>query len=330
MSPRSDDYARLRLAARSASGSCALRLAPLARTRFAILAVTSLAACAEEEAALQDPGLHLGVRVQGGQLVRGPLPNEAGGPAVTAIERNEPIVARGEGDVGLKGRLEPGGIAVHVQLEGDPDHWVRPAGAFNDVDPDQLDWSVSLEFSPLIPDTSTTVKVLVQGTNEAGTPGPISSTIFQLEPDPPPSKLTFALYWDRPVDLDLHVVTPEGVDLNPKNINSFVPNPAGLDPPDAWRNGALFDFDSNQECRIDGRQIERVTFARVDPTPGTYKVFANLFSACGQDVVNFQVQIFRNAERQRMIFGSLYEFDARVQPKENEAPGLFVTEFQVE
>jgi hypothetical protein len=62
---RSDGYARLRLAARFASGSCALRLAPLARTgqlcaapfRFGLLMLLPLAACSCDEEGVLRPQL---------------------------------------------------------------------------------------------------------------------------------------------------------------------------------------------------------------------------------------------------------------------------------
>lgn len=286
-------------------------------------------ACAGE-AADPDPGLHLKLRVAGAQLVRGTLPDESGGPAVTAIERPQPQIQRGQADVGIKGRLAPAGVAVHIQLEGDPDHWVRPATIFDDVVDTELVWSAQLEFSPDI-QTSSTVRVLVQATDDEGRFGPKNATDYELLPDPPPSALTVALAWDRAADLDLHLVTPEGIDINPKNINSFEPAPPGqVDPPDAWRNGALFDFDSNQECRIDGRQLERVTYQTIPPSPGTYRVFTQLFASCGESVVTFRVAVIRDGEPIRRVTGSLYEFDARIHPQENEAPGLFVTEFQVE
>jgi hypothetical protein len=295
------------------------------RALLAMLAV----ACADE-AADPDPGLHLKLRVADAQLIRGQLAPDGGGPAVTFVERPEPQIRRGQGDVGLRGRLAPGGVAVHIQLEGDPDHWVRPAAFFDDIVNTELVWSAQLEFSPDI-QNSTTAVVLVQAADDAGRFGPVSSTRYELLPDPPPSELTVALAWDRPADLDLHLVTPDGIDINPKNVNSFVPAPPGqVDPPDAWRDGAILDFDSNQECRIDGRQIERVTYQNIPPGPGTYRVFVTLFASCGESVVSFRVAVIRSGEVLKQVTGSLYEFDARMHPREGEAPGLLVTEFQVE
>jgi hypothetical protein len=294
-----------------------------------LLLLLLLSACAGEIAD-PNPGLHLKLRVRDAQLVRGPLQPDGGGPAVTSIERPEPQVRRGQGDIGLKGRLAPGGVAVHLMLEGDPDHWVKPAGFFDDNVDTELVWSAQLELSPDIQSSSTAI-VLVQAVDDEGRFGPVRSIDYELLPDPPPSQLTVALAWGPPADVDLHLVTPEGIDINPKNINSFVPAPPGqIDPPDAWKNGATLDFDSNQECRIDGRQIERVTYQNVPPTPGTYRVFAALFASCGESAVSFQVVAIRNGEPIRDVTGTLYEFDARIHPQEGEAPGLLVTELEVE
>src|SRR5688572_23193943 len=111
--------------------------------------VPALAICGcAGEIADPDPGLHLKLRVAGAQLIRGPLAPDGGGPAVTLIERPEPQIRRGQGDIGLGGRLAPGGVAVHLQLEGDPDHWVVPAGFFDDNVDTELVWTAQLEFSP--------------------------------------------------------------------------------------------------------------------------------------------------------------------------------------
>jgi hypothetical protein len=291
--------------------------------------VLACAACVDEGGD-PDPGLHLLLRVRGAQLVRGPLAAANGGPAVSQIERPEPQVRRGQSDVVVKGRLAEGGVAIHVQLEGDRDHWVKPARIFDDVVDTELTWSAALDFSPDIP-SSTTARVLLQATDVEGRHGEVSSTTFMLLPDPPQSALTVALAWTRPADLDLHLVTPDGIDINPKNINSFVPAPPGMvDPPDAWRMGALLDFDSNQECRIDGRGLERIAYQTVPPPPGLYRVYVNLFAPCGESAAPFRVAVIRDGVLSKEVVGTLYDFDARMEPREGEAPGLFVTEIQVE
>lgn len=277
------------------------------------------------------PGLHLLFRVAGAQYMRGPLmPADPEGPMVSIIRKQQGIVRRGEADVTLQGRLGPGGWAIHLQLEGDPDHWSKPADVFDFAFPDELLWRTQLEFSSAIP-TGTTTTILAQAVDREGRGGPVRRTRFILAEEPPPSLLSVSLGWDAPVDLDLHVVTPDGIDINPKNINSFIPPPPGTSTvTDAWRQGGLHDFDSNQECVFDGRQVERVRYIDGPPPPGTYRVYAQLFSACGQESVRFRAVVHRNGVAAEQAQSSLFVFDAREHPVPGEAPGLLLLEFEIE
>jgi hypothetical protein len=94
----------------------------------------------------------------------------------------------------------------------------------------------------------------------------------------------FTLRWDSATDLDLHVITPDGIEVWSRNINSYVPPAPGQppDPPDAWMAGGILDFDSNASCVIDGREQENVVWT-IDPPPaGRYVVRVDAFSLCGE------------------------------------------------
>lgn len=292
--------------------------------------LVALAAC-ETDAEDPSPGLHLLFRVADAQYMRGSLvPEDPDGPVVSLIRRQQGIVRRGEADVTLQGRLGPGGWAIHFQLEDDPDHWAKPAGVFDFAFPDELLWRAQLEFSSAIP-TGTTTTVLAQAVDRDGRGGPVRRTSFILADEPPPSFLSVSLGWDSPVDLDLHVVTPDGIDINPKNVNSFIPPPPGTSTvTDAWRQGGRHDFDSNQECVFDGRQIERVLYIDAPPPPGTYRVYAHLFSACDEQSVRFRAVVHQNGVAGEEAQSSLTAFDAREHPGPDDAPGLFLIEFEVE
>jgi len=75
-------------------------------------------------------------------------------------------------------------------------------------------------------------------------------------PGPPAGALVVSLEWDTEADLDLHVVTPDGVEIWAGNINSYQAPPPGTPvDPAAWQAGGILDLDSNAGCVIDGRQI---------------------------------------------------------------------------
>jgi hypothetical protein len=78
--------------------------------------------------------------------------------------------------------------------------------------------------------------------------------------------LQVSLNWIHPVDLDLHVQTPEGEDI-------YWAHRTGT-------NGGYLDLDSNAACGIDGVQNENIRWLRNAPTPGDYIIRLDLWSAC--------------------------------------------------
>lgn len=305
------------------------------------LALVSITRCSGPGAS-PDPGLDLKLRVQDAQLVPGPLPAASGGPEVTFLEVPQSRVKKGVAGAGVDGRLAPGGRAVHLQLAGDPDHWVRPAGTFDQTFLDELLWSAKLQFARTIDAGEAMVQVVaVDREGRAGSP---VSARFALEADVSPGVQAVILEWDRQADLDLHVVLPDGTDVNPKNINSYQPPRPGAPPdaPDAWMAGARLDLDSNAGCVIDGVRKETIFWPSA-PVPGSYQVFIDLFSACAVESVHFTVRVERNSGEVdasgiptkrviKEVDGALYDFDARLHPDPPGlgAPGLFVAEFEAE
>ncbi len=309
------------------------------RPAWIALCVLGLLGC-ESATSLFGPGLDQQVRVRGGQLVKGPIVDPACtpetsaecGPAVTAVSRNQASVTRGDGTVIVTGRLGPGGTALHVWAEGDSNHWVDLPSSFDALEPDELTYLIELEFSFAIQGEA--LKVHLQAADEDGRLGPVSVSEFTILPDVPPAKLLVSLGWDAPADLDLHVELPDGTIVGAKNINSNVPsgNPGDL----SWMYGGYLDYDSNQECRIDSVQRENVVWLdrtgspnAVPPPSGHYKVYANLFGTCGVSSVNFEAVAQLDGEVIQRGASTLYEFDSRLLPAADEAPGLLLMEFEV-
>ena len=102
-----------------------------------------------------------------------------------------------------------------------------------------------------------------------------------------------------------------------------------LPPPDAWMDGGFLDYDSNQHCELDLRNRENVLFLAAAPPPGRYRVYANLFSGCGQPAVNAVAAVVLDGAQIGRGGATLYEIDAREQPGIGDAPGLLVLELEI-
>lgn len=309
------------------------------RAAWIALCALALLGC-ESTTSLFGPGLDQQVRVRGGQLVKGPIvdpgcsPDTSSdcGPKVTSVSRSQASVKRGDGTVIVTGRLGPGGTALHVWAEGDSNHWVALPSSFDAIQPEELTFSIELEFSFAI--QGETLSVHLQAADASGRLGPVSVSEFTILPDVPPAELLVSLGWDASADLDLHVELPDGTIVGAKNINSNVPsgNPGDL----SWMYGGYLDYDSNQECRIDSINRENVVWldhmgspGAALPPPGRYKVYANLFASCGASSVNFEAVAQLNGEVIQRGASTLYELDSRVLPPSTDAPGLLLMEFEL-
>ncbi len=95
-------------------------------------------------------------------------------------------------------------------------------------------------------------------------------------------KLQVSCSWDKSNDLDLHLIEPNGFDVNWDDDQS--------------PNGGFLDVDSNPICYIDNINNENVTYsgtAKIES--GKYKVKISLFSGCEiADVTNYVVTVRYN------------------------------------
>ena len=205
-----------------------MRRALLILAVLPVLLALLVSGCSESSSAF-GPGLHQKIRVRDAQLARGLLGSDQGGPEVSQVIRPQALVARGESSVILRGRLGADGVALHLHAVGDPDHWIILPKGEDFVVADELLFAAELEFSHAI--ASDTITLELQAADESGTLGPIEEVEFTMSDDLPPSQLLFSLAWDAPVDLDLHVETPDGTVVGSKNINSYEPPPGQVPSP---------------------------------------------------------------------------------------------------
>ena len=275
----------------------------------------------------RDPGLELPLRVQGGQLVRAPLPEASAGPLITAIDVRASRVTAGARGEAIGGRTEAGAFAVLLSIEGADWHWIVPTDVESSEVPGELSWSALLDFAPSLPPGP--FRVVVQATDAAGVPGPRQSAAYEALSFVPEGALVVSLEWDSNADVDLLVKDPNGVVLGGKNINTWSPPPpgGGLPPPDAYLSGGVLDFDSNANCFIDGRRRENAVWKR-EPPLGGYQVFVAMPRPCKTVGAHFTLTVRREGQIIAQGFGALDASDSRSDPTQpRAAPGLLAAQF---
>jgi hypothetical protein len=233
-----------------------------------------LCACA---GATRDPGLESTLQVDGAQYVQARA-HDGDGPQIIAFSSATAQVLAGQQNRGFGGNVVPAATAIAISLEGQSGYFVVLAGGPDTSFPDQNTFSVSAAFRRDTPAGDYVVEA--RAVDAAGRFGArATTTVTVLAADVPPAgDLVISLSWDTNADLDLHVVTPAGDEIWSRKINSYTPPPGAIDEAAAAAGGIL-DFDSNSECRIDGRRIENVVWQQAAP-PGEYTVRVDTFSLC--------------------------------------------------
>ncbi|MGC4094038.1 MAG: hypothetical protein QM756_40245 [Polyangiaceae bacterium] len=227
-------------------------------------------------------------------------PSEA--PSVTAVDLNSLIVTQG-GSKSVSGRASENAVSVGIALEGEgTGYWVVPTRSQDPVT-GELTWgSAGTGVSGLVADFDLGVKsgirllhlVAFDASGNAGLQfvqklcvrSGVPDNLNSCEPSLPPPEQVITLSWDTNVDLDLQVLTPDGLLVTPKR-GSTLDSDAGTD---AGVLGTI-DHDSNANCVIDGTRRESLVFSTEAP-PSGYQMFANLTDACKQPVVRFNLQVY--------------------------------------
>ena len=269
------------------------------------LLVIALAGCTGEVE--QQVGLFEPIRVPEGEFIEEELPAAGkGGPAVTSIEAASGILNLGQQGRALAGRTTADAYAVAVRLEDlGSGWWVRPVQDEDPMFPGERDFQIGYEVGGGAP--AGKHRLLVAAVDEEGRRGEsypldvcvrddrLPDNLNACDASIQPPALVIVLQWDRDVDLDLVVETPDGKRISHKapssaeKVDNEVPKDALADP----RVGRL-TRDSNAACAVDGRNSEAIVFQEA-PARGSYLVYADLFDACGQPGALFDVAVYRRA-----------------------------------
>jgi hypothetical protein len=278
------------------------------------------AGCSSESAhsGAQEP-----LRVNGAQFFPGEFPPDVGGPKNSLdslLERGIPVGYTGKKFGGRSGD-EAYSIALRLADIG-TGYWVLPVTG-RDPQTNELVWSATVDFSRDIP--AGTHLIQAAAADGSGRFGTASTVELLMSPLVPTGAVVASLEWGNDADLDLHITTPSGKEIDPKHPNSTFLDSDKLPLPG---NGVL-DRDSNAGCVIDGYRTESVVWpvdATEPPEAGTYGVRVDLFSACGRPSTNFVFKLYQDGQVTVQKTGRLLDIQA---DGGGAGSGLFVTEFSL-
>jgi len=336
-------------------------------------AVVALATCAAPGWACTGQGGNTGLgeplMISGqSQFIAGPLPGtppvstDAGGTAgggagdgglgplsVTSVTFTNAFIISGFSGTGVSGLATSDAVAIGVGLANQgTGYWVVPTQGADVQFPGQRDFSFSASFNRADAPGDTLLRVVAIGAGGNGgvqVNGPLC--LESRVPDnghaclasrPVPAAV-FALTWDTAFDVDLVVITPSGLNVNPKTAPTTVVLDSGvgiLPAPEAIGlydgTTGVIDRDSIGNCVVDGWREEDLVFQDAPPS-GLYDVYADPFSACGQAAVHFTLTIYEpgaggNLEATFTRSGELLSSGATggVPPDGGSVAGLFVAE----
>jgi hypothetical protein len=280
-----------------------------------VLGLVSAAASCNESGQPANVGLGEPMQVSGAQFISGALPGQppvdddggAGDDAGTStslpplsvaeVDFNNAHVIPGASGKSFSGRVTPDAVAVGIRLADlGSGYWVVPVGARDGQVPTTVDFSLNASFG--IGDPPGNHPLRVVALDALGNGGPQVDTSLCMEsripdnmhaciPSNPVPAVVFTLQWDANFDVDLHVITPAGLDVNPKTQPIADAIDAGQPPPSDPR----IDRDSLESCAPDGWRQEDLVFPDY-PDVGPYDLYADPFSSCGQESVRFVLTIY--------------------------------------
>jgi hypothetical protein len=228
-------------------------------------------------------------------------------------------------------------VAIGVALaDVGSGYWVVPVAGLNPQMLGKVDWEFFSDFNANAASGRHKLRlVAIDATGAAGRQVEVPLCIDSFVPDnghacipdnAPPAAL-ISLVWDDNFDLDLHVLTPDGVDINAKPAID-----SQFDAGAADGGVPAIDRDSIRGCVFDGYRREDVIF-QSPPDPGTYGIYAKPFAACGQTAVRFTVTVYALAGAcpdcaLEATFTQGGEF-LSIQAAGDTTPGLFIHEVEL-
>lgn len=241
------------------------------------------------------------IQVSGGQFISGPLPGAppgvaskvpAGSLEVTSINLQPRPLGAGWTNQLISGLVTSDATAVGVEFaDMGTGYWVVVVGGTDTNSPGDSDFSFTASFNASNPPGTHQLRfVAIGASGQAGPQNqgavcfdtPYPDNLHACEPSVAPPAAVVDLKWDTAFDLDLHVTTPDGIDINGSTPTASLFD-AGVPP--------QFEIHSLQNCVVGGLPQEDLVFQ--DPPPeGTYQIRVDPFASCGAPAVHFTVSVY--------------------------------------
>jgi hypothetical protein len=232
------------------------------------------------------------------------------------------IIPAGTVAKSIGGNAAQGALSVAVGLEGlGSGYWISPVGAPDQETKGELTWKVICNFAHDLP--AGPHNLLFAAANRDGKFGPKSLLEVTSLPFLPQGHVVASLTWGNDADVDFHLISPSGKELDPKHISTTAIDDSTMKP---LPGGGTLDRDSNAGCVPDGRRTENVVWASdatEPPEAGTYTVKVHLFNACGRSATSFAFDLYVDGKASQHEAGILLDQDA----DNGTGPGLYVTQF---
>jgi hypothetical protein len=177
---------------------------------------------------------------------------------------------------------------------------VKPLGETDSAYPGELGFSVSLELSADLPlGPQRLLFSVIDRHGKAGRQQALDVCVASrfdrelhaCDSTKRPPAAVLSLYWSSAADLDLIVRTPEG-----EIVDALHPSTEpDSDAADASGRAVLY-ADRGASCSAGTSQREDLVWFD-DVPPGRYRVFVNLFDACGAAATHFRVEASVRSER---------------------------------
>jgi hypothetical protein len=263
-------------------------------------------------------------------------------PNITSLIKQNGLTFAGATGKDFTGRASPTAATVAIGFEGaGSGYWLVPVGAPDPQNNGEFAFHVTVDFGSQVPTGTQHLRfVALDDEGRAGTQSDEELCISRAVPDNlnacrpniAPPALVLSLAWDRPVDLDLQLVTPDGKLVDPKHPSTARSEGDGGIPTPLPADVGVLDRDSNGGCFIDGHQLENLVFQE-KPPKGHYLVYANLFDSCGEPAVRFSLSFHASqAGRKPDTFQVVETYRTsgellRIHENGGHGKGLYVTEF---
>lgn len=297
------------------------------RRTLSLLAASLLAygaiGCGDSERA--SSGANEPLTVSNGQFFEGSFPTDSGGPAITSTSGfRSTIIPAGTVAKSIGGNAAQGALSVAVKLDQlGSGFWVAPVGAPDQDTKGELTWKVICNFAHDLP--TGPQRLLFAAANRDGQFGATRALDVTSMPFLPQGHVVASLTWGNDADLDLHLISPSGKELDPKHISTTELDPDTMKP---LPGAGTLDRDSLANCVPDGRRNENVVWAAdaaEPPEAGTYTVYVHSFNSCGRPATSFVFDLYMDGQvvESEHQAGVLLDIDA----DNGDGPGLYVTQF---